>query len=156
MAINPFDPRASSPDQIAKQFGDMIKKELYEIGYSYVGMRRLNCSEDRIANKKRARVVDEKSSYVLNLWYGTSKWVDCFETADTDPEENPTPEIFVKGIYLSIFIAQLQDQLDIVFQVNDHLDILNLKDGFTHQELDSMNTLLSELRKIKMSISQNK
>jgi len=155
MPINPSDPQAHTPEEIAAKYGDLVKKELYEIGYAYIGERKFNCDENRQHSQKRFKINDRKDSYGVDLWYGTSQWVDCDEASDNDEAENPTYEINNKSIYLSIFIFQLNENLEIIFNIVDRLDILYLKSGFSHQELTSIDDLLTKLNKVRSDLQKH-
>lgn len=155
MAINPFDPKESSPEEISKQFGGAIKAELYEIGYTFIGKREYNCDEDRAVEKKRFKIMDRKRSLYLDLWHGTSKWVDCDELSDNDEEENPTVEI-IKSTYISIVVTQLADDLEITLHVVDSSNILEIEGGFSNKDLKKFDDLMTELHDIKQTIAETR
>jgi len=155
MPINPFDPQADTREEIAAKYGDLVKKELYEIGYAYIGARKFNCDEERELSQKRFKIRDKQCAYHLSLWNGTSKQVDCRELSDHEEEDNPTHEIIGKSASVGVVIAQLNEQIEIIYTVGDFIDILHLSNGFSQKILTSIDDLLKELINIRSVLQKH-
>lgn len=154
MAINPFDPKASSPEKIAEQFGSIIKAELYEVGYAYIGVRKSNCAENRESMQKRFLIYDWKNSYEIRLWYGSSVNINCNEFSEHHAQGIQLSEIDFKDTHFGISIAQLNKNLEITFNVVDNLGILNLTNRLYYRNLNNLGDLLTELQMLRIVILQ--